>query len=117
MASIMVLWVEGEPLESENETSAVRPEDGAVIRRIARSRFDPASKLEHTEDIYQVVKDGVVIAEEHHRRSPATRSYRQAEIVEIFTDVGFRNIRLCHEFSHEPSLPDDRLFTVVAENL
>lgn len=33
VAPFMTLWVEGEPLESENERTAVRPEDGATIRR------------------------------------------------------------------------------------
>ncbi len=114
-ASIMVLWEKGEPLESEAEHSAARPEDGAIIRRVSRSRFDPENELEHTEDYYQIIKDGVVVAEEVHQRSPATRSYTQAQIVKIFKDLEFKNIRLCHEFTQEPARPEDRLFTVLAE--
>ena len=114
-ASIMVLWVEGDPLEAEGEYSAARPEDGAIIRRVSRSRFDPENELEHTQDFYQIVKDGAVVAEEHHQRSPATRSYTQEQIVKIFEDVEFRNIRVCHEFTHELAQPEDRLVTVLAE--
>ena len=73
-ASIMVLWHAGEPLESEFERTAVRPEDGATIRRVSHSRYDPAIECEHTQDTYQVIRDGQVVAEEHFSRSPATRS-------------------------------------------
>src|SRR5919199_2431796 len=48
-----------------------RPEDGALVRRWSRSTYDMAHQLEHTEDCYEVIRDGEVIASEHHARSPA----------------------------------------------
>ena len=69
-APLMTLWKEGEPLESVWEKSVERPEDGALIRRVARSRYDPAEECEHTEDLYQVLVDGQLAAEELHRRWP-----------------------------------------------
>lgn len=53
VASMMTLWKEGEPLESEWEKTAVRKTDGVTFRRVARSWFDPISECEHTEDLYQ----------------------------------------------------------------
>lgn len=111
-ASIMTLWREGEPLASEWEKSVLRP-DGATVRRVSRSRYDPATECEHTEDLYQVIMDGRVIAEEHHRRSPATRSYTQAQARALFERAGFADVRLYSEFTHEPARPEDGLFTVV----
>ena len=73
-APFMTLWNPGEPLESTWEKTAQRPEDGATIRRVARSWFDPESGCESTEDLYQVIVGGKVTAEEIHQRSPATRS-------------------------------------------
>lgn len=113
VASIMTLWREGEPLESEWEKSVARP-DGAVIRRVARSRYDPAAECEHTEDVYQVIVDGQVVAEERHRRSPATRSYTQAQARALFEKAGFAQIQLFSEFTAKPAHPEDTLFTVVA---
>lgn len=113
-ASIMALWKEGEPLESEWEAEAVRVEDGVTFRRVARSRFDPNDGCEHTEDLYQKLIEGQVVAEELHRRSPATRSYTQAQARELFERAGFSDVRLYHEFTHEPVQPEDSLFTVVA---
>jgi hypothetical protein len=61
----------------------VRPADGAVVRRWSRSRYEPARQLEHTEDRYEVVRGGEVIAAEMHRRSPATRAYTHAQVRDL----------------------------------
>lgn len=110
----MTLWTEGEPLESEWEALATRAEDGVTFRRVARSRFQPHVGCEDTEDFYQKIVDGQVIAEEQHHRSPAPRSYTQAQARELFECAGFSDVRLYHEFTFEPVLPGDNLFTVVA---
>jgi len=113
VASIMTLWQAGDLLESTWEKSAERP-DGAIIRRVARARYDPVTACEHTEDLYQVLVDGRVVAEEQHRRSPATRSYTQAGARALFQQAGFADVRLYSEFTHEPVRPADTLFTIVA---
>ena len=106
-------WQEGDPLESTWEKSAVRPEDGATIRREAYARYDPNTELEHTEDLYQVIVDGNVVAEERHQRSPATRSYTQSQARALFERAGFVDVQLYSGFSFEPVKPDDGLFVVV----
>ncbi len=111
LASFMALRKPGDPLEFAWEQSAVRPEDGATIRRVGRSRYDPTLELEHTEDQYQVIIDGTVAAEELHRRSPATRSYTQAQA--LFERAGLVDVELYSGFSVEPVKPEDTLFTVV----
>jgi ubiquinone/menaquinone biosynthesis C-methylase UbiE len=61
VAPFMTLWKEGDPLESEWEKMVERPDDGAAIRRVARSRYDPILECESTEDFYQVIVDGNVV--------------------------------------------------------
>lgn len=115
VASIMTLWKAGDPLESQAESSAVRESDGVTFRRVARARFSPESECEHTEDLYQMIVDGEVVAEEAHRRSPATRSYTQVQARALFERAGFENVRLYSEFRLEAVKPEDTLFTVVGE--
>jgi ubiquinone/menaquinone biosynthesis C-methylase UbiE len=115
VAPFMTLWKDGDPLESEWEKSVVRPEDGATIRRIARSRYDPATECEHSEDVYQVIMDGSVVAEETHHRSPATRSYTQAQARALFERAGLVDVQLYSGFSFEPVRPEDGLFTVLGQ--
>lgn len=110
----MTLWQPGEPLTTEWEKTAVRAADGATFRRVARTRYDPATECEDTEDTYQLIVDGAVVAEETHRRAPATRSYTQAQAHTLFEQAGFSTVELCSEFTLTPVKPDDTLFTVVA---
>lgn len=114
IASIMTLWQEGDPLESKWEASAVRPEDGVILRRVACSRYDPVEECEHTEDLYQVIFSDQVVAQERHRRSPATRSYTQAQARALFEKAGFGDVRLYSGFGHERARPEDTLFSVVS---
>jgi len=61
----MILWtgpVDGDTAidDWKLSTEKTRP-DGAVVRIWGRSVFDMKKKLEHTEDRFEVVKDGVVV--------------------------------------------------------
>ncbi len=90
-----------------------RPSDGALVRRWSRSTYDLAQQLEHSEDRYEVSLDGVVVASEHHSRSPATRWYSQAQATALYTRAGFTNVRVLSEFTHQPVAPEDTIFSVL----
>ena len=113
--SIMALWREGDPLETDwaPRGEQVRPEDGAVVRRWSRARYEPAAQLEHTEDRYEVVRDGEVIAVEEHRRSPATRWYTHDQVRDLNADAGFVDVQLFREWSHEPASVEDHVVLAV----
>ncbi len=90
-----------------------RPEDGATVRRQIRTKYDYAQQLDHTETRYEVVRDGAVVEEEMHARSPATRWYTQEQARQLYTDAGFGDVRLTCGFTEAPASPDDRVFCVV----
>lgn len=115
IASIMMLWHEGDPLASEWEKTAVREDDGAVFRREARSRFDPVTDLEHMEDLYQKIVEGAVVKEELHRRSPATRSYTQPQARVLLQRAGFHNVQLFSEFTFDPAKREDTLCVIIGQ--
>lgn len=113
LASFMTLWYEGKVVEEAWETSATDAH-GVLYRRVSISRIDPVSRLEHTEDRYEKIQGGVVVASETHKRSPATRSYTQAQARALFESAGFASVELLRGFTGEPAGPEDRLFTVRA---
>lgn len=113
-ASVMALWQPGAPLSSTTESAATRASDGAVFRRINTSTYDPQTGYESTEDWYQLLRDGVLIAEEHHHRSPAVRTYTQEEVVTLFAEAGCSPVQVFGGFTNVPATADDRVFTVVA---
>jgi len=98
----------------------VRPEDGLLIRRWARATYDLAQQLEHTEDRYEVIREGEIIEVEYHSRSPAGRWYTPAQAIKLYEDAGFTTIRILKEFTHEPASPSDpvaknTVFSVLGE--
>jgi SAM-dependent methyltransferase len=109
----MTLWKEGDPLESEFTREAIRPEDGATVRRTGWSRYNPETNLEDTRDTWEVIKNGSVIESEVHEQSPATLSYTQAEAAALFEEVGFKDVQIYSEFTFDPVKPEDTLFTVI----
>jgi SAM-dependent methyltransferase len=91
----------------------VRPEDGALVRRWSRSRYDLVAQLEHTEDRYEVRRDDTLIASELHARSPATRWYTQEQARALYHQAGLVNVHLLSRFSHQPASDEDTLFTIL----
>jgi ubiquinone/menaquinone biosynthesis C-methylase UbiE len=114
----MLLWNEPTTQQIVQEawelhSEAIRPEDGSTIRRWTRSTFDLAQQLESTEDRYEVLRDGTVIATESHVRSPATRWYTQQQALHLYQEVGFTRMQVLKEFGQEPASPEDTLFSIL----
>jgi len=109
----MALWNEGDDLENEFTREVTRPEDGATVRRISWSRFNPETQMEDTRDTWEVIKDGKVIESETHEQAPATRSFTREEAIALLEQTGFKDIQLCSEFTFEPVKPDDNIFSII----
>jgi hypothetical protein len=86
-----------------------RPGEGDLVRHHTRSSFDLDQHLEHTEDRYEVVKDGEVVYTEMHKQSPATRWYSHDEVVALYEEAGLADVRLTGGFTFEPAKPGDDL--------
>jgi ubiquinone/menaquinone biosynthesis C-methylase UbiE len=117
--SLMLLWKEEPPAprfttEWSEWREAVRASDGTIFRRRTRATFDMELQVESTEDEYEMVQHGRVVAAEAHARSPATRWYTQGQALALVQEVGFTHARLTSEFTLEPAKPDDSLFCVLA---
>ena len=95
------------------EDEATLP-DGSVIRRWCRSWYDPATRLESTDDRYQLLRDGNVVAEERKVREPAVRGYARGAIEELHRGAGFAPPTFLSEFTREPARGDERIVTSVA---
>lgn len=97
----------------EWQHEVTRPGDSASVRRWSRSRIDLVEQLEHTEDRYDLIVDGEVVESEAFARSPATRIYTQEQAVDLYVAAGFTNIRVCSEFTRQPAVASDSIFTVL----
>ena len=95
------------------EDEATLP-DGSVIRRWCRSWYDPVTALESTDDRYQLLRDGRVVAEERKVREPAVRGYSRATIEALHRAAGFEPPTFLSEFTRQPARGDERIVTSVA---
>ena len=113
----MLFWL-GSPQTEEQAQKWRGPrenerEDGALVRRWTRNRFDLDAQLEHTEDCYEVVVNGDVVETEQFRRSPATRWYTQEQSRALFEAAGFVDLKLYEGATNEPVSPDAPVWTIV----
>ena len=92
-------------------TEAVRP-DGALVRRTARSHYDPITQLEDTDDLYEVIVGSEVVAAERHLQKPATRSYTLDQARALYLQSGLELVRIVDEFSDQP-YEGGRVFTII----
>ncbi len=58
---------------------AVRPSDGATVRRWFRCTYDVPHRLQSTEYRYEVIKDGEIIQSETYITSPDLTWYPLSE--------------------------------------
>jgi ubiquinone/menaquinone biosynthesis C-methylase UbiE len=109
----MTLWQPGEPQQyaSREPRTATLP-DGTQVLRWSSGTFDPETGCESTEDRYELHRDGVAVAREIHRRSPATRSYTQDGARVLYEAAGLVDITVKKAFSDVLAAPDDRTFTL-----
>ena len=75
---------------------------------------DPAARLEHSDETFELLDDGVVVGRQHQLRSPATRGYSQAEARSLLEATGFVDLVVYREFTRDPAAPDEALYTIVA---
>lgn len=90
---------------------AVRPEDGARVRRSSRSTYDVVTQVQHEWDRFEVLRDSTVVTSEEPLRSDV-RWYTQEQAVALYLAVGFRQIRIVRGFTEEPATGTSTIFSV-----
>ena len=114
----MILWKEGDPVAHEDwklTGEKIRPADGALARRWSRAWYDVSEQLEHTEERYEIILDGELIASELHRQSPATRWYTREQAERLYLEAGFSDLRVLSGFTFQPAAPGDEVFTIIGQ--
>jgi SAM-dependent methyltransferase len=86
--------------------------DGAVVRKVARYRYDPLTQLESSDELFEVLVDGRVVQSERSVRSPATRGYTPEQAVRLYEAAGFEVDRVVSGFTDHPREAGDEIFTV-----
>ena len=95
-------------------TKEVTLADRSIIRLTYVGRFEPATGLEHTDELFERLIDGKVVESERTVRSPATRNYDRSTIQRLHATAGFGELRWLSGFTRDAARPDDRIVTTLA---
>ena len=87
-------------------------EEGKSIRRWERSRYDSNTQLRHTENRYEIIKNGEVVYSEFYQQSPELRNYSPGQLTEMLDVIGFSNIHTFSGFTNEPATEEDEVFCI-----
>jgi SAM-dependent methyltransferase len=110
--SLRVLDPDPAEAEFEVEGEAIRPSDGALVRRWWRCWYDIPERLQHTEDRYEIIVGGEIVRSETYVRSPALTWFPPGEALALLEEAGFVNVRGAHDFTDRPVQDDDRSYVV-----
>lgn len=101
--------------EWDIDSEAIRPSDGAVVRRWFRCSYDVPNRLQNTEDRYEIIRDGEVVTSQTFVSSPALTWYAPSEVTMMLTTAGFVDVRACVDFSDTPATDADTNFVVLGK--
>ena len=90
----------------EIEAEAVRPSDGALVRRWFRCWYDVENRIQHTEDRYEVIVDGEIVHAETYLSSPFLTWYSVDEALALVSSTGFADVHAHADFHFEPAAAD-----------
>jgi hypothetical protein len=76
--------------------------------------FDPVRRIESTDDLYELFRDGELIRSERHVRDDATLAWTTVELRDALEASGFDQLEFLSGFTREPHKPADEIFTVLA---
>jgi len=105
------------PLEVdwEIDSEATRPSDGALVRRWFRCQYEPANRLQHVEDRYEIIQDGAIIHSENYISSSYLTWYTVNEAVDLVRAAGFSEVQAHADFEFVPASPEETSYIVLGK--
>jgi len=101
--------------EWELDQEAIRPSDGATVRRWFRCSYDVPKRLQSTEDRYEIVKDGQIMASESFVGDPYLTWYTVDEAIALLQEASFVDVIAHADFKFEPAAVDETSYIVLGK--
>ena len=101
--------------EWDMDGEAIRPSDGASVRRWFRCTYDVPHRLQSTEYRYEIVKDGMIIQSETYATSPDLTWYPLNEALDLLKAAGFVEVRTHSDFTFDPATDADTSYSVLGK--
>ena len=95
------------------DAEAIRPSDGATIRKWFRCWYDTGKRLQHTEDRYEVILNGDIIQTESYLASPFLTWYSLKQALDLLQAAGFDPVRAHSDFTFNPATAEETSYIVL----
>jgi SAM-dependent methyltransferase len=105
------------PLEVdwEIDSQAIRPSDGALVRRWFRCQYDVARRLQHVEDRYEIIQNDVIIQSENYIGSAYLTWYSVNEALDLVREAGFSAVQAHADFEFVPASEEETSYIVLGK--
>lgn len=113
--SLRVMDPNPDEVEWEIDSEATRPSDGALVRRWFRCNYDVENRIQHTEDRYEIIKDGQIIHSESYISSPSLTWYKPSEAEAYLKQAGFSEVHTHSDFRFSPATDEDTSYIVLGK--
>jgi SAM-dependent methyltransferase len=99
----------------EIDSEAIRPSDGALVRRWFRCRYDVPNRLQDVEDRYEIIQDGVVVHSENYISPAYLTWYTVDEALDLLREAGYSDVQAHADFKFEPAAADETSYIVLGK--
>lgn len=99
----------------EIDAEAIRPSDGALVRRWFRCQYDVANRIQHVEDRYEIIRDDEIIASELYSSPSYLTWYTVEEALDLVREAGFSDVQAHADFKFEPAAADETSYIVLGK--
>lgn len=99
----------------EIDSEAIRPSDGALVRRWFRCRYDVDKRLQDVEDRYEIIEDGAVTHSENYSAHSYLTWYSVNEALDLVRGAGFSDVQAHADFEFVPALPEETSYIVLGK--
>ena len=99
----------------EIDQEAIRPSDGATIRRWFRCSYDVPNRLQNTEDRYEIIQNGDIVESYSFVATPYLTWYTVEEALALLQATGFEAVQAHADFTFDPAAEDETSFIVLGK--
>ena len=99
----------------EIDSEAIRPSDGALVRRWFRCQYDADRRLQHVEDRYEIINDGLIVESQNYIAATYLTWYTVNEALDLLREAGFVEVQAHADFEFVPASEEETSYIVLGK--
>lgn len=97
------------------DQEAIRPNDGATIRRWFRCTYDVPRRQQNSEDRYEIIQNGEIVESYYFVAAPYLTWYTVNEAKALLEAAGYVDVQAHADFTFDPAAEDEMSYIVLGK--